>query len=220
MEITKIKRYFSFHRILIYIVSCFVLVIILANLVIVIVSSGYIENNIEKITPQKTALVLGTSSHLRSGTPNPFFRYRISAAAELYHTGKVQYILLSGDNRTIYYNEPQRMKNELLKYDIPDSVIYLDYAGLRTLDSVIRCSEIFGQDSFIIVSQKFHNQRAVFLARVHGLKATAYNATDVNTQSGVRTYTRELFARVKVFIDLIVGKGPMHLGDPVKIGKN
>jgi SanA protein len=218
MKVTKIKRHFAFHRLLIYIVSCFFVLIIAANLIIVIVSSKYIYTDIEEIPPEKAALVLGTSSHMRSGSPNPFFHHRMSAAAELYHSGRVQHLILSGDNRTRYYNEPERMRTELLKYEVPDSVMYLDYAGLRTLDSVIRCYEIFGQESFIVVSQKFHNQRAIFLARAHGIQAIGYNATDVDSQSGVRTYTREYFARVKAFMDLITRKGPRHLGDPVDVG--
>ena len=196
----------------------FVVIVSVCNVIIIAVSNPHINDEVKEMPVVKTGVVLGTSRLLMSGQPNPYFHYRISAAAELYHSGKVEYIIASGDNRTRYYNEPEQMRRELIKYDVPDSIIYLDYAGLRTLDSMIRSQKVFGQDSIIVISQKFHNQRAVFIARAHGINAWGYNATDLDARQGVRTNVREVFARVKVFLDLITRKGPRHLGDEVEVG--
>ncbi|MFW5724860.1 MAG: SanA/YdcF family protein [Bacteroidota bacterium] len=196
-----------------------IFILVASNLIIIFSSRKLLFNNIQDIPPHQVAIVLGTSRQLKSGQPNPYFHYRISAAAELYHSGKVQYMILSGDNRTRYYNEPEQMRRELVAYHVPDSAMYLDYAGLRTLDSMVRSHEIFGQDSIIVVSQKFHNQRAIFLARTKGIRAVGFNATDLDSRQGVRTNVREIFARVKVFYDLITRKQPRHLGEQVIIGK-
>ncbi len=215
---SKAWKYFSISRLIIYTIAMVLLVIVASNLVIVFFSSGSVYSNLEDLKPHRTAIVLGTSPRVKSGQPNPYFHYRISAAAQLYHEGKVQYIILSGDNRTRYYNEPEQMRREIIKYNVPDSVLYLDYAGLRTLDSMVRSKAIFGQDSIIVVSQKFHNQRAVFLARINGIKAVGFNATDIDRRTGIRTNVREIFARVKVFYDLLTRKQPRHLGDQIEIG--
>ncbi len=215
---SKAWKYFSISRLIIYTIALVLLVIVTSNLVIVFFSSGSVYSNLEDLKPHRTAIVLGTSPRVKSGQPNPYFHYRISAAAQLYHEGKVQYIILSGDNRTRYYNEPEQMRREIIKYNVPDSVLYLDYAGLRTLDSMVRSKAIFGQDSIIVVSQKFHNQRAVFLARINGIKAVGFNATDIDRRTGIRTNVREIFARVKVFYDLLTRKQPRHLGDQIEIG--
>ena len=211
-------RLFSL-KVFLGVIILFFLVIFASNIIIILFSRNYLYNDVAYISETRTAVVLGTSRFLKGGAPNPYFHYRISAAAELYDSGKIQYIILSGDNRTRYYNEPEQMRRELQKYNVPDSVIYLDYAGLRTLDSMVRSKEVFGQDSIIVVSQKFHNQRAVFLARINGIHAVGYNAKGPDARQGIRTNTREVFARVKVFIDIISGKRPRHLGEEVIVGQ-
>ena len=107
------------------------------------------------------------------------------------------------------------MKKELISAGVPDSVIFLDYAGFRTYDSMIRAKEVFGQTKFIVVSQQFHNERAIFIARQYGIEAYGYNAEDVSAYSGFKTKVRELFARVKVFIDVYTNKKPKFLGEKV-----
>lgn len=206
-------------KILGYLLSLALIVVVVCNLIIVFSSYQSHFDDITDIEPHKTAIVLGTSRFLKSGNPNPYFHYRISAAAELYHAGKVQYLILSGDNRAQNYNEPEQMRREIIRYGVPDSVLYLDYAGLRTLDSMVRSREVFGQDSIIVVSQKFHNQRAIFLARTKNINAIGYNATDLDKRQGIRTHVREVFARVLVFVDLIMRKQPRHLGEKVIIGE-
>lgn len=162
-------------------------------------------------------LVLGTTPRLDNGRPNLYFEYRMDATAALYQAGKVRYLLLSGDNRRHTYNEPEEMKKALMERGVPESVLFVDYAGLRTLDSVVRAKEIFGQDSVTIISQRFHNQRAIYLADAFGLSAVGYNAPDVYTFASLKVRLREGLARVKVFIDLATGKRPRHLGEKIKL---
>ncbi|WP_348650883.1 SanA/YdcF family protein [Empedobacter falsenii] len=109
------------------------------------------------------------------------------------------------------------MKQALIKNGIPEHVIYLDYAGFRTLDSMIRAKEIFSQNEFIVVSQEFHNQRAVYIARQNGINAYGYNAKDVNKQAGLKTNIREYFARTKVFVDSFLGIQPKFLGEKIDV---
>jgi SanA protein len=162
----------------------------------------------------KVALVLGTSQKLVNGSPNPFFENRIRAAAMLYKEGKVDHFILSGDNRTKYYNEPASMKKALMNYGIPDSVITLDYAGLRTLDSVVRSKEIFGQDELIIITQSFHSYRALFISRYYDIDAVVLVAQEPAEETALKVYFREYFARTKAVLDLYILKtAPRHLGE-------
>ena len=124
---------------------------------------------------QRVGLVLGTSRFTTKGVKNEFFEERMDAAAELFERGIISHILVSGDNSSIYYNEPRDMLNALKERGIPESAVTLDYAGLRTLDSVVRCAQIFGQNNFIIITQDFHLYRALFIANYHGLKAYGFS---------------------------------------------
>lgn len=192
--------------------------LVYANLKIPRDAKDYLYQEVDSIPQQKAALVLGASKYIRGGHPNPYFTYRINAAKELYDAGKVKAFVLSGDNGHQSYNEPEDMKNALMELGVPDSIIYLDYAGFRTLDSVVRMNEIFGQESFIVVSQPFHNERAVFLGRHYGLTVYGYNAKDVRLgRVSYKTIVREKFARVKVFIDVLINKQPRFLGEPIEI---
>lgn len=124
---------------------------------------------------------------------------------------------MSGDNRRNDYNEPEEMKQALIATGIPEQQIILDYAGLRTLDSVIRAHLIFGLERFTLISQEFHNERAIFLAQQNHLQVIGYNAQDVSAYAGFKTNLRELLARVKVFMDIITDKAPKHLGEKIEI---
>ncbi len=195
-------------------------VVIFLNQLISWSSNKYIYDDINELPDNNVALVLGTSKFRKDGAANKYFYNRINAAVKLYENNKINYIIASGDNRTIYYNEPGVMRQELLKQGVPDSIIYLDYAGFRTFDSVIRCHKVFGQNNFTIVSQRFHNQRAVYIARSKNIEAIAFNAKNMNERDGLKMRIREIFARVKVFIDLIIGTQPKFLGHPVNIQIN
>ena len=173
--------------------------------------------DIQKLPNEKVGLLLGTGKFLKNGWKNLYFFNRIDATEQLYKSGKIQYILISGDNSTKNYSEPEDMQAELIKRGIPADKIVLDFAGFRTLDSVVRAKEIFGQNSFIIISQKFHNERAIFLARKYGIEAYGFNAKDVNKYFGFKTKVREYFARAKVFVDFLLGVEPKFGGEKVEI---
>ncbi len=177
----------------------------------------YVFDDMDHVESCKVGLLLGTSRNLKNGAKNDFFFKRTDAAAVLYKAGKIRNILISGDNSTAGYNEPADMKAELILNGVPDSVIYLDYAGFRTLDAVVRAKDIFGQDSFIVISQKFHNERAVYLARKSGIEAYGYNAKEVTAYKGFRTKLREFFARDKMFLDLFFGVKPKFSGEKITI---
>ena len=194
-----------------------ILFIVFANYTIKSKSEEFLYNDTNKIPAVKTAVVLGTSKILASGNPNLYFDYRIKAASELYKSGKIQYIIVSGDNSVEGYNEPEQMKNDLIAEGIPAEKIFEDFAGFRTLDSVVRAKEIFGQNEVIFVSQKFHNERAVFLAQKFGIKAYGFNAQDVNKYAGFKTNAREKLARAKVFVDFLLGVEPKFGGDKIEI---
>lgn len=182
-------------------------------------TSAQIYSEVITIPQNNVGLLLGTSPKLKNGNNNQYFDYRILAAIELYKAGKIKYILISGDNRREDYNEPEEMKKALMQKGVPEKSIYLDYAGFRTLDSVVRAKEVFGQNRLTIISQRFHNERAIYLAEKNGINAIGYNAKDVNAYSGLKTNIRELFARVKMFIDLATDKQPHFLGEKIIIGK-
>lgn len=180
-------------------------------------TEAYISSDVTALPTMKVGVVLGTSPLLANGMANPYFTYRIEAAKALYDAGKISFFILSGDNGREEYNEPEEMMKALLKADIPLNVIYLDHAGFRTFDSMIRAHKVFGQQEFIIISQQFHNERAVFIARNNGINAYGFNALDVNKRAGFKTNVREYFARVKVFTDDLLGVEPKFLGDEIEV---
>lgn len=185
-----------------YLLVLIILFIVYINYHIIQVSRDRLFNDPKDLPFNEAGLLLGTSQKLSSGKPNPFFDNRIEAAAELYKTGRINYIIASGNAERRYYNEPLAMKESLLLKGIPENKILLDEKGFSTIDSVVRCIEVYKQASFTIISQKFHNQRAVYLAQAKGADSCAYNARDVEFRSGAKTLFREIFARVKAFYDL------------------
>ena len=148
---------------------------------------------------------------------NQYFKYRIDAAEILFKAGKIERIVVSGDNSKKNYNEPEDMKNELIKRGISEDKIILDYAGFRTFDSIYRLKNIFGQNTFTIISQEFHNQRALYIANSLRLSAVGYNAKEVDAYNGFLTKLREKFARTKLILDLSINKKPKFLGEKVII---
>ncbi len=194
------------------------LLILYSNQAIEQYSQAYVFDDTRKIPQNKVGLILGTSKKIQNGQLNLYFKYRIKAAAELYYAGKVRYLLVSGDNSLKEYNEPMDMRKALLAQGVPDSVIVLDFAGFRTLDSVVRSQKVFGQNKITIISQAFHNKRALYIARKKGIDAIAYNAQDVGFTSGLKVQIREKMARVKVLLDLhLLNTQPKFLGDEIAI---
>lgn len=175
-------------------------------------------DNVEQIPYNRVAVVLGTSKYLVGGGLNQYFQNRIEATAELYFSGKVSYVIVSGDNATVSYNEPREMRRALVKRGIPSHDIYSDYAGFRTLDSILRANGVFGQTQFTVVSQQFQNERAIFLAKHHGLDVVGFNAKDVDTYMGLKTQIRELFARLWCLFDIYIWeRKPKFMGDQIKV---
>jgi SanA protein len=176
------------------------------------------HDQVEQLPKRRVALVLGCSPFLRDGSPNWFFNNRMDAAAELWKSGKVEYLLVSGDNRFRNYDEPTEMKKALVARGIPAAKVVCDFAGITTLDSVVRAKAVFDQESVTIVSQRFHNERAIYLARAFGIDAVGYNAADVPVSSAPRTYLREVLSRQRAWLDAnILRRQPRHLGPHVAI---
>ncbi|NOH85894.1 vancomycin high temperature exclusion protein [Vibrio sp. 03-59-1] len=166
----------------------------------------------EQVDYFEVAVVLGTSKYL-GRTLNEYYAHRIEAAIELYQDDKVDHFLLSGDNAHRSYNEPWTMKRDLLKANVSGEDIHLDYAGFRTLDSIVRAKEIFDTDDFLIITQKFHCERALFIAHSYDINAQCLAVSGPTHHSGFSIRFREIFARTKAFLDLyIINTQPKFLG--------
>lgn len=193
----------------------------LSNLWVSSSTQAQLHTSLNEIPANEVGLVLGASRNTRRGTINLYFKYRMEAAAKLYHAGKIKHILVSGDNHIKGYDEPTDMRDYLVELGVPIGDITLDYAGFRTFDSVVRAQKVFGQQSFTIISQPFHNQRAVFIANQCDLDVVAYNAKDIAGRYSIRTQMREPLAKFKAVLDLwVLHKEPKFLGDPVSIELN
>ncbi len=191
--------------------------IVISDITVTSAASGRTFNNLSSLPPAKVGLLLGTSKYVPNENINQYFKNRIDATVELFKSGKIQYIIVSGDNSRSTYDEPNDMKAELVKNGIDSNKVYLDYAGFRTFDSVIRLREIFGQYEAITISQKFHNERAIYIANKLNMHLYGYNAKDVSRYYGFKTMVREKFARVKVVLDFIFGVKPKFLGERIEI---
>ena len=179
-------------------------------------TKNQIYTDINTIPKNRVGLLLGTAKYNDKGRNivNVYYQNRIDAAVALYMAGKIDYIIVSGDNSP-YYNEPALMRLDLIARGVPPKRIYMDNAGFRTLDSILRCSYVFGQDHFTIISQEFHNQRALFIANHKKITAIAYNAAEGD--SYISATLREKLARVKMVFDLILNKQAMFYGERIDI---
>lgn len=194
-----------------------ILAIILSNVHINYKAKDKLYDNLLAIPKNRVGLVLGTSKFVDNNTINLYYKYRLEAAYSLYKNKKIEIILISGDNSTVNYNEPLAFKQDLINLGVPEEKIILDYAGFRTLDSIIRAKKIFGLDHFTIISQLFHNQRAIYLAQCHDLNVIAFNAKDVTNRYGLRTQIREYLARTKAILDIIINTQPKFLGPKINL---
>ncbi|WP_405380484.1 vancomycin high temperature exclusion protein [Maribacter sp. LLG6340-A2] len=199
------------------IVIALLLVIIICNTIITHTTEDRTFFDVQQIPSNRVGLILGTSSRLTNGSSNPYYTHRINATVALYQANKIKFVLVSGDNGTIYYNEPDTIKKDLIKAGIPEDVIFLDYAGFRTLDSMVRAKFIFGLEKVTVISQQFHNERAIYIAHQKGLDAIGFNAQDLSTSQGIKVQFREYLARVKVFIDALLNTQPKFYGEPIEI---
>jgi SanA protein len=192
--------------------------VVVSNIWVVTSTKSRILDAVSELPEKSVALVLGTSNKLVDGSPNPYFIERIQLAADLFRQGKISHFILSGDNRSKYYNEPIEMRKALIKQGVPDSLITLDFAGLRTLDSIVRSKEIFGQNKIVIVTQSFHCYRALFISEFYGIDAVTLLTSNPDPHTSLRINIREWFARAKAVADLyIFNTTPRHLGSPERL---
>lgn len=180
-------------------------------------AAGRLYSDVDAIPARKVGLLLGTSKQVPGGWENLYYKYRIEAAANLLRAGKIRYLVISGDNGRADYNEPELMRADLIAAGIDSSRLFLDYAGFRTFDSMLRLRAVFGQDSVTVISQPFHNERALYIAQRAGIAAIGYNARDVDAGRGLRVQARERLARVKLFLDFLLGTKPKYLGPKVPL---
>jgi SanA protein len=212
------KRFGFLLKTLLVLSIVMVVTVFIVNKWVVASTEKQLYSDVSLIPHNKVGLVLGTSKHLGSGYINYYYQYRIDAAVALYKAGKIDFVLVSGDNGSKSYDEPTTMQDDLIAAGIPKEKIFMDYAGFRTLDSILRCKYVFGEDNITVISQPFHNQRAVFIANHKDVHAIAFNAKDVNKNAGFKTQLREKFARVKMLLDLVFNKQAKFYGKRVVIG--
>lgn len=170
-------------------------------------------SDIARVPSADVALVLGTAPIGPEGGPNRYFVYRLDAAAELWKAGKAKYLIVSGSP-----DEPTAMRAGLIERGVPANAIYRDFAGNRTRDSVLRARDVFGQKKILIVSQRFHLGRALFLARNEGMQAWGFNARDVDTPHSVFTELRRYPSALMAYLDVWTGAAARDSGKPVAIG--
>lgn len=203
------------RKILLFIIAICILLITPWGIISITVRND-VYKSIETIPEREVGVVLGTTPGVGGG--NLFFKTRIEAAKELYERGKIHHIIVSWDNSSDNYNEPKYMKNALIKSWVPMSAITMDFAGFRTLDSVVRASEVFSQTGgFTIISQPFHIERALYLARANGIDAIGYGAANVSLENGLYAYLREIPARWLALYDAWFGTEPTVLWDKEKV---
>jgi len=180
----------------------------------------YIATDPAKLPDVSVALVLGAAPIGPEGGPNRYFVYRLDAAAALYKAGKVNYLLVSGDNSRPDYDEPTAMRAGLIERGVPAEAIYRDFAGFRTWDSVVRVEEVFGQSRVIIVSQRFHLSRAIFLARQQGIEAWGFEARDVTRAYSIVTILRRYPSALRAYFDVWFDTPPKYTGPRIAIGRD
>lgn len=208
-------------RILLALSLIFVVLLGVCNIWIVTSTEDKVYSDLSKLPEHRVALVLGTSHRSVGGGPNPFFQNRIKTAAYLYKVGKIDHFILSGDNRTKFYNEPIEMQKALIREGVPARAITLDFAGLRTLDSVVRSKKIFGQNRITIITQSFHSYRALFISDYYNIDAVAMVAEDPDLDRTFKVRIREYLARTVAVLDLYIFKtAPRHLGEKENININ
>jgi len=199
-------------KILIWLTGCLTIICIaltlICNQIVVNNAEGKVFSDIDSIKYNKVGLLLGTTPQARIGRiKNYFFIYRIDAAEQLYKAGKIEKILISGDENSLDgINEPDCMRDSLVARGVPADAIILDGKGYRTICSVVNANKIFGLKSFTVISQEFHNERAIYQAEHLGLDVEnmqAYNAEMPKSRRAYLTSIREYFARVKMFWDLL-----------------
>ncbi|MBC8946505.1 MULTISPECIES: outer membrane permeability protein SanA [Xenorhabdus] len=196
---------------LIFIIAVFMLSAIMLDRWISWKTAPYVFDDLRQLPERQVGMVLGTSKYYKTGAYNQYYFYRIQGAVNAYNSGKVKYLLLSGDNAQHSYNEPNTMRKDLIKAGIPASKIVMDFAGFRTLDSIVRTRKVFDTNDFTIITQRFHCERALFIAMHMGIEAQCYAVSSPKNMMTIRM--REVFARLGALADLyILKREPRFLG--------
>jgi SanA protein len=203
-------------RFLLWAFLCFVVlpsaVVWGTNAAVLSSSEGRIFVDVEKVPPTPVAVVLGTAPYF-NGHKNPFFERRMDAAAELYKAHKVDKVLVSGDNHSTTYDEPTAMRDGLVARGVPAGKVVLDYAGFRTLDTIVRAHRVFGVQKCVLVTDDFHLARALYIASNEGLDAMGFQTKALPTSVSPWTHVREVGSRTLVWLDLhILNRQPRFLG--------
>jgi len=181
--------------------SIFLVLVFGCNIWIIASTRSQIFYDVSSIPFNEDGLVLGTGKLIEKGRVNQHFVRRIDAAAALYHGGKIKRLILSGDKGS---DEPLEMKRALLQRGVPESALILDNYGLRTLDSIVRARDVFKCARLTIISERFHDFRALFLSHYFRIDAVAYAPDDLSVRWMIRPTAREYLARVKAVLDLYV----------------
>ena len=182
-------------------------------------TNSYVYSNYKELPYNRVGLIPGCNKYVANGVINEYYTQRIDAGVKLFNSGKIDYILVSGDNAHVSYDEPRQMKASLVEAGVPKDKIYSDYAGFRTLDTTVRAKEVFKLNKLTFISQSFQNQRGVFIGRHIGMDIVAFNADYSEKTLNLKTEIREIFAKIKMLIDIyIIYKEPKFLGDEIIIG--
>lgn len=217
------RRRRRLRKLLWWSLGLFVLFVVLSNRWVINSTDDHLYTSSALLPKNDVGIVLGTSSYTREGQPNPQFQGRVLAAIELYKNGKIKHIIVSGANPDSTYNEPRRMWQELTKAGIPAKDITMDFAGLRTLDSMARAQRVFGLQRVTVITQRYHAYRAVFLGKKFGIRVAAYVAPfGAGRDYGRRNPVREIFARAWAVLDVVVLRTqPKFLGqrEPIDLQK-
>ncbi len=219
MPIPVTKRGKPFFLLFLLLLSISLLFLLNSGWLVKTLAGNQIKANLKDLPHIRVALVPGTSSLLKNGHINPWFGFRMDAAAQLFKSGKVDKIIVSGDHSRKGYNEPEKMKWALVRLGIPESAIVEDYAGFRTFDSVFRAKAVFGQNALIVVTQRGQLERALLIAKKLGIKAWGFPAKSPKNELFLKTYhKREKFAAVKCLVDYFNPFAkPKYLGKPEKV---
>ena len=208
------KKVFRFIAI---VFGAVLLIIILTSVIIKLKTAPYIYRDLKQAPKAQVAVILGAAI-LKDGGPSPILRERVDQAQALYEEGKVEKILVTGDNSTLAHNEVNPVRLYLLENNISNQDIFLDYAGFDTYSSMYRARDIFLADSMMVVSQSFHLPRALFIARALGLNAYGLEADQGESHYLLKNYVREMLANVKAVFDVVSQREPKYLGDEIPLG--
>ncbi len=219
-ETSKYIRNILLRKRTITVLAGFILCLVVFSLAVDTYVSSFSGNklfsDINDVPHMRAALLLGCV-RIYDGHVNLFYLHRINAAVELWNSGKIDAILVSGDNSRTDYDEPTCMKEDLVARGVPAEYITLDYAGFRTLDSIVRAEKVFNLKDYIIISQPFHCSRAIYLASHYKQNVIGYCARDVKSAAGLKLRLREVLARNKALLDILINKNPKYLGKNEKV---